>query len=139
MESMTRWITSRRLLMLLLEKFISNPIIELLLTWTIRINARILIVISTSIRIVFRVNIEDIAVFFMKMPLMRETVVKVMLMLRPIMNGIEPEGFYVFREVMRNRGVKEIIVPVVMSTGVFIETMTAPEVLYNLGKKKAED
>ena len=139
MQRLTEWVTSRRYLMLLLEKTVSNPVIETLLTWIIRINAWVFILISTIIRVIFRVNIEDITVFFMKLPLIRETTVKVMLMLKPIMSGTEPEGLYVFREIMRIRGVKEIILPVVMSTGVMIETLTAPDVISKLGKKKAED
>ena len=139
MERMTRWITSRRYLLLLLEYLISNPITEILLTIIIRITGRVLSVVLVIMRVVFRMTLEDITVLLMKLPLIRVTTLKVITMLKPIMKGIEPEGLWLFREVMRVRGVKDVIMPVVMSTGVLLETLAEPEVVNELGKKEVEE
>ncbi|HEY48869.1 MAG TPA: hypothetical protein G4O13_02335 [Dehalococcoidia bacterium] len=139
MERMTRWITSRRYLLLLLEHLVSNPITEILLTVIIRITGRVLSAVLVIMRVVFRMTLEDITVLLMKLPLIRVTTLKVMTMLKPIMKGIEPEGLWLFREVMRVRGVKDVIMPVVMSTGVLLETLAEPEVVNELGKKEVEE
>ena len=135
MQTIVKWISSRRLPMLVLELIISNPLIEWLLTLTIRISMGIFYGILAILDRLFGFSLEGLVVRILKLPLMRETVLNIMVMLRPIMRGIEPEALYVFAQVMRVRGFREVIMPMVMSTGVIIETLAAPEVVANMGKK----
>lgn len=135
MQAFTKWITSMRLPMLILELLISNPIIERLLTLTIRISMRIFYAELSILDRLFGFSLESLIVRILRLPLMRETVINIMVMLRPIMRGMEPEALYVFAQLMRARGFREMIMPMIMSTGVIIETLAAPEVVYNMGKK----
>ena len=119
-----------------LSFLISNPVSETSLMVVIRISAWVMRSLIAALGILPGFSLERFTIRLMKLPLVREMTVRAMLMLRPMMNGIEPEGIYVFREILRVRGVKEIILPMVMSTGVLIEHLTAAEVMNKLGEKK---
>lgn len=135
MQAITKWITGMRFPMLILELLISNSIIEGLLTLIIRISMGILYAGLSILDRLFGFSLENLIIRILRLPLMRETVINIMVMLRPIMRGMEPEALYVFAQVMRVRAFREMIMPVIMSTGVIIETLAAPEVVYNMGKK----
>lgn len=135
MQTITKWITSMRLPMVILELLISNPIVEGLLTLTIRISMGIFYAELSILDRLFGFSLENLIIRILRLPLMRETVINIMVMLRPVMRGMEPEALYVFAQVMRVRGFREMIMPMIMSTGVIIETLAAPEVVYNMGKK----
>lgn len=136
MQKLIKWITSRRRLMGLLSCLIGNPITDLVVTAEIKVGAWVLVALFFIMRKVFRLSFESLLVRLMKLPFVREMTVNVMVMIKPIMKGLEPEALYVFMNVLRIRGVKEVIFPAVMSTGVLIETLTAPEVIAKLGGKK---
>jgi hypothetical protein len=135
LQAITKWITGMRLPMLILELLISNPTIERLLTLTIRISMGIFYAELSILDRLFGFSLENLIVRILKLPLIRETVINIMVMLRPVMRGIEPEALYVFAQLMRVRGFREMIMPMIMSTGVIIETLAAPEVVYKMGKK----
>jgi len=135
MQDITKRITRMRFPMLILEVLIGDPIIEKLLTLTIRISMGIFYALLSVLDRFFGFSLERFIIRMLQLPFMRETVIKIMVMLRPIMRGIEPEALYVFAQVMRVRGFREIIMPMVMSTGLIIETLAAPEVLCNMGRK----
>lgn len=120
----------------LLSFLIGNPITDLVVTAEIKVGAWVVGALFFIMRKVFRLSFESLLVRLMKLPFVREMTVNVMVMIKPIMKGLEPEALYVFMNVLRIRGVKEVIFPTVMSTGVLIETLTAPEVIAKLGGKK---
>jgi hypothetical protein len=135
MQAITKRITRMRIPMLILEVLIGDPIMEKLLTLAIRISMGIFYALLSVLGRFFGFSLERFIVRMLRLPLMRETVIDIMVMLRPIMRGIEPEALYVFAQFMRVRGFREIIMPMVMSTGLIIETLAAPEVLCNMGRK----
>ncbi len=135
MQAITKRITRMRSPMLILEFLISDPIMEKLLTLTIRISMGIFYAVLSVLDRFFGFSLEKFVIRILRLRLMRETVINIMVMFRPIMRGIEPEALYVFAQVMRVRGFREMIMPMVMSTGLIIETLAAPEVVCNMGKK----
>lgn len=136
MEKLTKWITSSGCLMGLLAFAIGNPLTDLIVTATIKVGAWVVGALFFIMRKVFRVSFESLLVRLMKLPFIREMTVNVMVMMKPMMKGLEPEALYVCMAFMRIRGVKEVILPVIMSTGVLVETLAAPEVIARLGRKK---
>ena len=120
----------------LLAFLIGNPLTDLVVTVESKVGAWVVRALFFIMRKVFRVSFESLLVRLMKLPFIREMTVSVMVMIKPVMKGLEPEALYVFMNVLRIRGVKEVIFPAIMSTGVLIETLTAPEVIAKLGEKK---
>lgn len=135
-QKVVKWITGNRYLMGFLEFLVGNPVTDLVVTAVIKVGAWVVGALFFIMRKVFRLSFESLLVRLMKLPFIREMTVNVMVMIKPIMKGLEPEALYVFMDILRIRGVKEVIFPVVMSTGVLIETLTAPDVIAKLGGKE---
>ncbi len=123
----------------LLAVLIGNPLTDLVVTAEIKAGAWLVGTLFFVIRRVFRLSFESLLVRLMKLPFIRETTVHVMVMMKPIMKGVEPEALYVFMGVLTIRGVNEVLSPAIMSTGVLIETLTTPEVIAKLGRKGKRD
>jgi|GEM_PF-7009150 len=125
-------ITSAPYLMRVLEYLIDRPLIEASITRIVGIAEAVLDGISYLLD-VLKLSLEDIIIRLLKLPGMREAVMILLMRLRPVFKGVEPEVLWVLREVLRIDGVKEKGLPIAMSIGSIFETLAEPEVIEKIG------
>ncbi|MDY6834624.1 MAG: hypothetical protein SVY53_07505 [Chloroflexota bacterium] len=135
LAGIVRRITGNAFLMRIIEDMISNSVVEIILTLLIRIAWSIVAVILFILSVV-GIQVDDILASFLRLFRLRDMLLRLMARLKPVTEAIEPEVMWVFREVLRVRAVKEIILPVAMGAGPVVEVLGEPEVIERMGNKE---
>jgi len=135
LAGIVRRTTGNAFLMQIVEDLVSNPVVEILLTLLLRI-AWLVIATMLFVPSVLGIEIDDVLARFLRFFRLRDMLLRLMARLKPVMEAIEPEVMWVFREILRVRAVKEIILPVAMGAGPIVEVLGEPEVIERMGKKK---
>ena len=117
MGAIVRVVTGRPLLMRTMEFLLNQRALKLAVNRALNRIVGLVTGVSNKLEKYMGMTLEDLIIRLLIGRGRREGIINILTLSKPVMEGLEPEVLWVFREVLRIDGVKEDMLPMVLSTG----------------------
>ena len=129
MGAIVRVVTGRPLLMRTMEFLLNQRALKLAVNRALNRMVGLVRGVSNKLEKYMGMTLEDLIIRLLIGRGRREGIINILTLSKPVMEGLEPEVLWVFREVLRIDGVKEDMLPMVLSTGSIFVALFEPEVI----------
>lgn len=127
--AIVRVVTGRPLLMRTMEFLLNQRALRLAVNRALNRMVGLVTGVSDKLEKYMGMTLEDLIIRLLSGHGRREGILNILTMSKPVMEGLEPEVLWVLREVLRIDGVKEDMLPMVLSTGSVFVALFEPEVI----------